>query len=428
MGRPGRVWLGGALAVVLTIVGAGWWYVGQGLRRASRLAEFELWADARAELDGYLRLHARDDRAHMLYAETLVKDSQLDLAESTSAALAHLAQIPDQAPLGAIARLQEGRIEFLLLNHPVRGEERLRAALRIDPHATDAYRVLWKLYDQTGRSHLAEPLFRTVYQSVEWPERAILLREWYMSQFYPATANPLLDRLMGVAADRGDAAKTEVMRFIRFRNEEPDAPLGHAALARWFQLEGDPQFALQTLEAGLEKCEAAATDPYFLHTQVGILIELGEFDQAAAAFENWPEPHEGYEYWLSHAIILHEVRSEYAAALREYERALSSWPGQVDWRTRSRLAACLARMGDQERAKAERERIKAIERLLDDDVHESLRAALVHLNDRQRVREVEDFYRKIRCDFEADGWRDHLAQLAAGKSIPTRPPPATTAP
>lgn len=422
MKRRWWLWVFVAVGLVASTAGGGAWYVHEGLRRASKLANFGLWADARAELDRFLWLFPQDDRAHVLYAEMLVKDESLDGPEAVEKALAHLAEVPDSAPYGPIARLQEGRITFLLLHQPTRAEEKLRHALTLDPELADAYRVLWKLYDQTGRSHMAGKIFREVHSREEWPDRVYRLREWYMSQFYPATANPTLDRLMGFVASRDvPTGSTEAYRFIRFRNQEPDRPLGYAALARWFQTEGDPQFALKTLRDGEEKMEGEERDPFYLHTLIGILIELGEYEEAGEVFDQWPEPHEGFEYWLSRAIVMQEVRSEFQDAADSYKKALGEWPGQVDWRTLNRMAICLARVGDQDGAERTRERAKAIEELMRPNIHQRIREALGFLNDQQKVREIEDFYRKLKCEFEAEGWREHLAQLAAGKSVESTP-------
>ncbi|HND56438.1 MAG TPA: hypothetical protein PLV92_28665, partial [Pirellulaceae bacterium] len=243
-------WRRAILLLAVTIVGlsvALLWRAHTGFARGKQLLSFELWPDARVELGRYLWLHPSDANARVMIAEALIKDDTLPADVAIGSALHHLQTVPDDSDYAAKARCQEGRIELFLLNRPARAERLFRHAIDVNSKAIDPHFMIWKLYDLTGRSHLAEAEFWRVYEISSPLERGLRLREWYMSQFYPATANPTLDRMMGVSDRDANAAKTEGQRFIRFRDSEPDGAAGYAALARWFQHEGDSQFALQVL-------------------------------------------------------------------------------------------------------------------------------------------------------------------------------------
>lgn len=268
--------------------------------------------------------------------------------------------------------------------------------------------------DLIGRSDLAEPLFWRVYELAPEEGRALRLREWYMSQFFPVTANIGLERMMGLLGEnQPPTAKTEASRYIQFRNAEPDEALSHAALARWFIREGDHKFALKLLDEAAERVHNQRQDPFYLATRIETLIALGEFDQADVCFDEWPEPHGGYEYWKWRAIVLDEVRGQFHQAPRAYDRALSVWPGAVDWRTRARKAACLAHAGDHPAAEAERAAANALEKLVQEDMQIRIRKVLGSLRNPAELEVVADFYEKLGRQREAACWRSEIERLQA---------------
>lgn len=387
------------------------WQAQQGFQRAEQYARFGLWPDARQSLQWYLRLHPADDAAHLALAEAFVKDEALPRVDAVVGAAAHLAAVPDSSRFAAMARSQEGRLELFLLNRPERAERRFRHAIEVNPTAIDPYFMIWKLYDLTGRSHLAESEFWKVYEASHPAERGPRLNEWYMSQFYPATANPALDQLMGLGAPTQDAARTKAQRFIRFRDAEPDGAFGYAALARWFEQQGDPKFALQVLEKGAELAPSTARDSMFLATMINVLIAMGDIDRAGKVMKSWPEPHSGYEYWLSLGQVRQEVEGDAAGAMEAYDKALVDWPGPVDWRTLNRKAACLTQLRKTEEAAALRDQIKVVEELTNDKLHQSLRQALGSLEDPDKLQPVVDFYRRLKRPKEATGWEEYVTYL-----------------
>lgn len=404
------------VAGLILLLGLGFAMVGDrgSLPEAQELAQLELWPHVHKELTGYLWWRPRDAEARLLMAEALVKDETLPGEEAVQRALEHLGRIPDAPPHGAAARTAEGRIELLLQLKPARARRSLRRAIELDPDAAEAYYLLWKLMDLIGRSDLAEPLFWRVYELTPQEGRAVRLREWYMSQFYPVTANNALERMMGLLGEnQPPTAKTEANRYIQFRNAEPDEALSHAALARWFIREGDHKFALKLLDEAVEKVHNQRQDPFDLATRIEAMIALGEFDQADACFDGWPEPHDGYEYWKWRAIVLDEVRGQFDQALDAYDLALSVWPGAADWRTRFRRAACLAHAGDHRAAEADRAAADAVEKLMQEDVQKRVRDALKNLRNPAELEVVVDFYEKLGRLREAACWRSEIKRLQA---------------
>lgn len=418
-------------AVLLAGLGGTWLWIERSWGQAQKLAAFGLWPDARTAVARYLWLHPHDASARLLCAEAIVKDDRLPVAQAVAEAEAHLRTIPDSDPAGARARTQEASLQLFLLYRPTRAESLLRRAIELQPDATPSQYLYWKLLDLTGRSHLAEPCFWKVYEASDVGLRPIRLREWYMSQFYSSSANPVLDRIMGVVkAPKYDADQAEGLRYIRFRNAEPESPLCYAALARWFQLSGDSRFALESLEKNLDKMQNEEHDAFFLATMISLLIEQGEFERADEYFKNWPEPHRGYEYWLAQGQVLQEVRGEFAEAIQAYDLALRDWPGPADWRTRNRKANCLAQLRDQAGAAREREQAKVIENLMAEKVHRRLRFVLGFLDRPDLLQEVVDFYQKIARPREATAWSEHIARLRSqtptGPKLPASPPAPKT--
>lgn len=398
----------GSLLALAAVAGGAWLYhVHQGRQRAGEMMKHELWEYARAELDRYLWLHPNDHAARLMLAETLVKDETLKGQQPLDSALDHLRRIPDDSPQAAQARTQEARVEFYILHRPAKAERALRKALAADPDSKDANYTLWKILDMTGRSHTASDAFWRVYHQSEPEQQPSLLREWYMSQFYPATANPQLHQLMGLKVNESlPSDDPEIQRFIHFRQQDPKEPLVHALVARWFFVEGHPKDALAFLEDAADKVSQEASEPMFMVTLIESLIALGQLDRAEAVFKQWPEPHTGYDYLTARAQVLESVKKNYAGAARAYRDAINTgWPGPVDWRTRNRLANCLTKAGDREAAATERAHAKVIEENMKNKYHRRNRQLLADLSKPENLEQIAAFYETLKCDKEAAAWR-----------------------
>src|SRR5262245_60154886 len=108
------------------------------------------WALARRQFSQYLGWYRWDQRARLSLAEAFGRDDGLPSGEAAAKAIEQLAQIPDTAREGRRARIQEGRLEFLLLNRPIQAERSLRRAMELDPRGVEAPYLLWFLQEMTG--------------------------------------------------------------------------------------------------------------------------------------------------------------------------------------------------------------------------------------------------------------------------------------
>lgn len=404
--RGHRWWRAAAASLLLTALllfgGAHW--VGRHLSQAERLVADRQWDAARRSLAFYLRFYPADDAARLLMARAFISDNTLVGEDKVHAALAQLGRISQNSARSAEARLQEGRLHFLLLWQPGRAERCFLEALQIEPTRLEARLLLWKLFDATNRWELGEDHFWQAYERTPPGDRAVVLRDWYLSEFGPGTATAELDRRMGILGETEQpSAESERRRLEAFVAAEPDWPVGYAILARWFHRQGGLSQAIEQLDRA-ERQPDGASDPLVIAQRVSTSIEIGEFDEARRAFGRWPEPHEGYQFWKIQGLIADQVLRNDRQAATAFELAISTTPGKSDWLTQHRLAQCLTRLGDRERASAVRRHSKEVESLMDSPVHQQLRRALSAPNTPQTGEEMAGFYRRLGRTRESAAW------------------------
>ena len=407
-----RIGRGGGGVVLAAAIAAIVWSE-RGLGEARLLAKHGLWSDVHAPVERFLRLHPGSSEANLLCAEALVKDDSLPLNVRIGGSVARLRLIPDNAPQAVEARLAEGRVDLFLNYSPTAAEVAMRQALHLAPENGDANYLIWKLLDLTRRSEEVEPYFWKVLASRPEGQRGIVLRDWYLSQFYPLTSTAELDRRMAFRiSPLDDATVVESNRLLRFRESELDSPLCNAAMASWFRMQGDLPFALELLDkTAVGLTGDGPWEPFFRGTLVDVLLDQGDIDRAAEEFDRWPENDHGREYLLARGRVLEDARDDPAGAAEAYAESLAAWPGPIDWRTMNRAANCLARAGDQDASTAMRTRAAAIEKLMDDKIHDRLRIVLGQLGDPGVLPEVVDFYRKIGRPQEAEAWSGYIDSL-----------------
>jgi len=401
--------------LVVLVTGVAWCHFG--LMRAERFTRFGLWAESRKSLDFYMLVHPGSDQARLLYAQSLIMDDDLGDMNTAKEALKQLRYIPDDSPKGSEARLQEGRLYLLIQNQPGRAERAFRRSIELNPNSLDAHLLLWEVLDLTGRSHMAEPVVWRAYELSRPEDKVLRLREWFMSQFYPAYASPEFDERF-VTPEHPQSDQTEAFRFISFRDSEPDSPLGYVCLARWFQLEGAPEFALERLQEGKGRMKDEEHDPFYLFTLISLLVDMGDNEKADEMFALWPEDQQsGYEYLITRARILHEVRGEFAEAIKAYDEALELWGGTFDWLSHNRKANCLLEMGDTVGAAAARKRADQIEKQVERNETARIRELMAYVDDPNAVMEISGYYKRIGRETEAKCWADHaVALLSASKN------------
>lgn len=414
--------------LLAAVVGAVAWS-GQGLGEARLRAKHGLWSEVHAPIDRYLWLHPRSPEANLLGAEALVKDDSLPLNQRIGGSVARLRTIPDDAPRAVEARLAEARVHLFLNYSPSAAEMALRRALEIDPEDGDTNYLMWKLLDLTRRSEEVEPFFWKVLTSRPEGQRAIVLRDWYLSQFYPLTSTSELDRMMAFRISPiDDAAIVESNRLVRFRASEPDSPLCNGAMARWFRTQGDLPFALDLLDKTPVADPPEETwEPFFRSTLVDVLLDLGEIDRGGEEFDRWPAGDQSREYLLARGRVLQDARDDPSGAAAAYAESLAVWPGAIDWRTMNRAANCFARAGDEEGATAMRKRAAKLEALMDDKIHNHLRVVLGQLDTPAALEEVVAFYREIGRPQESEAWSGYIELLgrqAGGDGLTAEAMPA----
>ncbi len=406
-----RVWS----LVAVGVLGVGG-YIGatrigasRALDRARVAIQVQDWRTARIELKTYLDVFPSDGFARLNLAEAFFKDSALDSDRAVTSAIKQLELVQRESSFWPAARVQEARMCLFARWQPHQSESLLRESLATDPENVDAHYMLWKLYDLTGRSHLAEPHFRKVLEATPVAQRPFRLREWYLSQFYPATANPEIDQLLGFLEPGGTHnGVTELRRLEAFRDREPQAALNHAAVARWYSLEGDPKTALQLLQKALDAADAPLQEPFFVATLAQVLFDLGEFDNALKYYRAWPGERSGYEYSRLGAILADEAERDYERAIHGYRQVISVWPGQADWRIQFRLARCLAKHGDERAAELTRLKAKEVELLMEEKVHSPLHRMLATPAQPEICERMTQFYEQLGLVFEAQHWRDQI--------------------
>jgi len=391
--------------------------------RAQRAIRIQDWRTVRNELQSYLNVFPSDDSARLSLAEAYFKDARLNPESAVSAAIQQLEYVRRESAFFSAARVQEARMCLFAWLQPHRAESLLREALAVDPENADAHFVLWKLHDLTGRSHLAQPHFQKVLETTPDEQRSFRLREWYMSQFYPATANPEIDQLMGFI-EPGAIQNTvlELRRLEAFRDREPKAALNHAIVARWYSLEGDPKAALQLLQKALDVADTPLQEPFFVATLTQVLFDLGEFDNALRHYRAWPGDLTGYEYSRLGAILADEVERDYERAIRGYREVIRVWPGQADWRIQFRLARCLAKAGDEGAAETMRQQAKQVELLMEEEIHSPLRRMLANPDQLDICERMMQFYDDLGLAYERQHWQDqvHRVQRERGHSDRSR--------
>ncbi len=403
--------VGGAIALGCLVGGVLWCQ--RGLAEARRLAKHGLWTEARAAGGRYLLLHPRDAEANLLVAEALAKDETAPLAERVVEAVGRLRSVPDGDAGAAEARKAEARVLLFLARDAFAAEKALENALALSPDDVEANYLGWRILDLTRRNEEAEPLFRKVLAGTPPAERGKVLRDWYLSQFYPVTSTMELDGLMGFRlTPADDATAVESNRLVGFRASDPDSAAANAAMARWFQSKGDLRFALDLLDGALAaRPDEAGADPFFLGTLVEVLVDLGEMERAGEVFAGWPPGDRSRVYWMAKGRVEQEVLDLPAEAAEAYEEALRSWPGPIDWRTMHRAATCHARSGNGARAAELRARAGELEGMMDEKAHAGLRRALVRLDNREELRQLVDFYRNIERPEEAEAWGAFIESL-----------------
>lgn len=372
---------------------------------ARDLLDRKRWSEARKTLGWLLKIRPGNSTLRLMMAESYAKDDSGSAEGNASAAIEHMRQIPDQAPEGPDARMYEARLTFLVLRRPYEAERLVRHALKLTPSSADARLLLWTILGMTGREELAEPVFRELYDLGPAAARLGYLRNWYFSQIDPLRMTASLDERMGFRESETESTRrVELKRLLAIRALEPEEPSAHAAVARWFQAEGDPEQALLVLEQG-DRLPTARDDSFFVATFIDVLIEAGQFERAAELLKLWQEPHPRHAYLRLQGILREDLDRDYRAAADAYSQAETLWPGPTDWKCRFRFANCLTLIGESARAEEVRHRAEQVRDLFSPRSQDQLRKALEGPDRRENLERILDFYRILGREDEVSFWR-----------------------
>jgi len=423
-------WIRNGAAGILTValIGAGcvFLWIDRNLTLAQHAIDNGDWKSARDNISVHLRFKRADAAAHLLMAEALIRDDSLVGTTKVYEALEHLNQVRETSAKAADARLYEGRLYLLLLLQPGQAEKSLLSSLKQDPNRLESHSLLWRLYDLTNRWDLAEEHFWSIYDRVSPADREGPLRDWYLSEFSPGAANAQLDRNLGfLGRTELPSAETDRRRLEAFLSAETEWADGYVILARWFKRQSAIQDALSLLERA-ERLPGAAANPMLIATRVSIDVEFGEFEHAQQVFDRWSTEREGYEYWKTAGLVADQIRRDNEQAVADYERAMETTPGKSDWLTQHRLAQCLLRMGETERAAIVRSRSKQVELLMESALHTRLRKALLTPRNPQTIAEMVDLYQKLGRLREVSAWQQLRPNEQNSTSVTPRQSSPTT--
>ena len=397
----------GILAILVALI-----WMQSGLVTARNAMQAGAWQSARTAARRYLWLHPNDAETRMIAALGYSQDDSLPAEEAAKAAIAQLNRIPDTAFNAAEARTLEGRLTFLILLQPTRATALFHRAVELNPEQFDAHYLLWKLHDMTERFFDSEPYFRRAWQFVPEDQRAVRLREWYLSQFNPLSACAELDAMMGFRHPTEPASEAGALRRLSaFAEREPDSPVIAAALAQYWLRNRQRDTALKVLEQVPNT--GSVSDPFYIATLAEVLLELGQLEQAKAVFSRWANPTKGYRYSRIAGMIAQLVDNDFDRAAKLYGTAVADWPGPSDWLTMHRRFRCLAVLGKTDEASIVQQQSEAVEELMGLEYHKKLKDAFRFLDSPDRLQEVVEYYKSLHREWEHREWEAVVARISS---------------
>lgn len=409
------------LLVLVLVLSCGLYYARLlgGLDRArAYLRQGEAIA-AQDELRTYMWLKPGDANSYLLMAEALLHDKAHEPKDAAAQAVEYLDMIPDQSPQAAESLMRQARLYFLILHKPAAAEACLHRSLNIDANSFDANYLMWKLLDMTERSDLSEPYFWKSLELDKPEQKAFRLREWYLSQFHPASANELFDRRMGFLNDDEEPSnESEFKRLFAFHTNEPEAVMTHAALANWFHRKGNLNESGRVLDGAIELPDAASNE-FLARAAVAIHFDLGEFDDVHVWLERLTADSHEYAFWAWTGRVADEIDDDPKAAIAAYSKAATIWPGHIDWEGMHRQVRCLQRLDHADGLDQLRAKTKQIQELTNATNHEVLRELLSDLRSIKTHQAMAKFYTSLGRERESQMW----LSLSTGVASTTGHPP-----
>jgi tetratricopeptide (TPR) repeat protein len=144
----------------------------------------------------------------------------------------------------------------------------------------------------------------------------------------------------GLALEQSNRVREAVEEYRRALAHNPHLREAHEALGFYYQ-----RFGLLAKAAEEFRVVANLEDDFLAHFNLGyILIEIGRYDEAQAAFERCLDraPHDATtHYEIAHILFL---RDDYSAALERLQIPLQEFP--EDWEVHHLAGCCYLRLGD----------------------------------------------------------------------------------
>lgn len=407
------------LVTLVVLLLGGWfgyvyWSFESGLTRGQKAVDGRKWKQSQEILSEYLQRNPLDAAAHLLIAESLIRDPSGG-RDHVDRAIGHLRQITDDSAEAARARLQEARLTFLILRKPAQAERLLQQSLSLQSDSLEATLLMWRLLDVTGRHINSREYFWKAYSLTGEEDQPSLLREWFLAEFFPEKANAEVHQRLGAVAKPQIPASLNT--WVRLRESEPEANFLHAAIAGYYLERGKPKSSLELLKESPNLAEAM-NDPFFVAMLFESLVNLGELKKARACFEQFPEPHTDYLYWSSKGVFEHLVEGDAKSGINSYKKALEAWPAKYDWSLMTKLSDALRKTGQIDEASSLQERVRHITtRILTKANIGQLHDKLQDLQDPIVAGEVCDLYTELGLQQEAAAWSRHQKKLQSGNSV-----------
>ena len=410
-----RRWLSLVVIVAAIVVSGGTWsyWLQSQFSNAKRSALRSDWNSVVDTLDRYLRYRPEDAEARLLMAEAYVSNSGRNMSDNLQQAVFHLQQIKEDSPSASRARLQEARIAMLLQKKPGVAERLLKDALRLNRESLEANLLMWQLLDVTGRHVYSDSYFWRACQLTPGPRRGPLLRDWFLSEFYPDQLYSELYAQMGIVSVGKIPASVNLM--VQFREVEPSASFLHAAIAEHFHGAGNLKGAIDLLNE-CPDVSAAMTDPFFVSVLFETLVDLGEFQKAEDCFKEFPEPHDGYLFWRCRGMYSDYIKNDSVSAVESYRNAMKTPPAKFDWGLMTRLSVCLKKTGRTNEGEQVQASVENLTRQVLTLEHTSLlRNLLMKPMRAEDAAKFIEFYGKFGLDREVSAWSDYKAELDEGR-------------
>jgi tetratricopeptide (TPR) repeat protein len=366
------------------------------------------WEVAIVLLERYLLSRPDDANARLLIAESLVSSKGPAAYHRISQAVKHLQHVASDDPLAAKAKIQEGRLSLFLLKKPAAAESALTEALRIDTRSTEANLLMWQLLDLTGRHVYCERYFWSAFETIPSEQRPSLLRDWFLSEFYPDQLYAELFQQMDITSGQYPPM---VKLMVQFRESEPEATFLHAAIARYFHDAGNLKGAIELLNE-CPDVTAGMKDPFFVDVLFETLVDLGEPQKAETCFSEFPTPHSGYLFYRTEGMFYDYLKNNSEAAVRSYQLALETPPARFDWGLMNRLTVCLKKLGRNEESERLQTKVDYLTRqVLTVEETSELRKILSAPLRAQDASRFAEFYSKFELNKEVSAWSQYQKEL-----------------